>query len=400
MTEIIKSKLIRTPQSAQINPYQQVYGGQPAAAGPVYPNRHSGRQFTNLLPNQQRIILPVRGEKVIKTTEMLAQESQQNIHTVQKDIKKQAEELNKLIGDIKNNKEMQQILQKKQAQPVGLELHKSSPNQDPGQNQQTTAPIQSPQQVAEPKVEQLSPAQSVNTSKPETTPEEKPPQQTKQEVKEEKPTQLQMKTASQVKQEIAAKDKEKNKPLEAAKKENGKKAEKKKKKGFFARLFGKKDKETTSPMTEIPNEVEHKEVKAKQPKQEKKNEPQANQEHNMPGISPINLAANVIKNAVTNGPKYANIQPLTNNPNCFSGIVLDSAGKTLNGLVVVIKTETGEPVRAVKTNQVGQFVITTPLTNGVYTVTVDPANNAKAEFENVKVKLEGNVLKPLEFKGK
>lgn len=292
MTEIIKSRLIRVPHSTQTtNPYQQQQGYGGYAAGPVYPNRHSGRPFTNLLPNQQRIILPIRGEKVIKTTEMLAAEQQQKVADTQKDIRAQAEELNKLVGDIKKNKEMKQILDKsEQTRPIGLDIQRPSTQNQPAETQVQKEMSMESTATAEKQAEQK-----------EVVQETPPPQVQKPEPKTEE-GQLQMQSTAEVKQ-VEQKIEENKKQETTVKEKNIKPKEKKI--GFFARLFGfgKKVRETSTPMTEIP-EVEHKkpeepkqvEQKQEAPTEKKPEEPKPT----MPGLSPLDLAKNKISAITSN----------------------------------------------------------------------------------------------------
>ena len=46
-------------------PHEEVYS---APLIPLTPDRHSGRKFTNLLPNEGEIILPIRGERVLQSS--------------------------------------------------------------------------------------------------------------------------------------------------------------------------------------------------------------------------------------------------------------------------------------------------------------------------------------------
>lgn len=83
---------------------------------------------------------------------------------------------------------------------------------------------------------------------------------------------------------------------------------------------------------------------------------------------------------------------LTNQPNIISGRVVDGQGKSLPGVIVVVKNAHGEPKRALKTNKLGQFVVTTPLANGQYSVEVDKKG---LSFDIMSVELTGAVAPPL-----
>jgi len=81
-------------------------------------------------------------------------------------------------------------------------------------------------------------------------------------------------------------------------------------------------------------------------------------------------------------------------PNIINGFVKDKEGKIFSGALVIIKDKDGDPVRALKTNKLGQFSVSTPLPNGSYTVKV---NNGEA-FSPVEVALDGSILSPIVFK--
>lgn len=82
-------------------------------------------------------------------------------------------------------------------------------------------------------------------------------------------------------------------------------------------------------------------------------------------------------------------------PNLVSGVVKDAAGKFLENTVIIIKDQNGDPVRALKTNRLGQFAISTPLENDNYTVEVAGVGR---HFDIMKVVADGRILPPLEFK--
>ena len=84
-------------------------------------------------------------------------------------------------------------------------------------------------------------------------------------------------------------------------------------------------------------------------------------------------------------------------PNLISGTVKDRQGKLLENLVIIIKDQDGDPVRALKTDRLGQFTIATPLENGSYTVEVSGRGES---FGIMKVVIDGAVLPPLEFREK
>ncbi len=93
----------------------------------------------------------------------------------------------------------------------------------------------------------------------------------------------------------------------------------------------------------------------------------------------------------------ARIIPLTNTPNVLSGLVSDAAGIPLEGAIITLRDAAGIPVRALKTNKLGQFLSATPLTSGVYTLEIEHIN---ASFEPIAINLTGTIMAPLEIKAK
>ncbi len=80
---------------------------------------------------------------------------------------------------------------------------------------------------------------------------------------------------------------------------------------------------------------------------------------------------------------------LTSLPNVINGIITDSTNNYLEGVVVVIYDKAGLPVRALKTNKLGQFSGSTPLPNGSYTIELEKDNLL---FDVLQIDLEGKVL--------
>ena len=58
-------------------------------------------------------------------------------------------------------------------------------------------------------------------------------------------------------------------------------------------------------------------------------------------------------------------------PNVITGIVKDPRGNPLANILVEVKDEQGNAVRAFKTNALGQFASATPLSNGSFTIEFD-----------------------------
>jgi hypothetical protein len=84
-------------------------------------------------------------------------------------------------------------------------------------------------------------------------------------------------------------------------------------------------------------------------------------------------------------------------PNTIHGLVDDPDGLAITGAVVLVKNAAGAPVRALRTNKLGQFLASTPLENGTYTIEVEKEGFV---FDEVKIKLTGTSLPPVEIKAK
>lgn len=219
----------------------------------ITPDRHSGRKFTNLLPQQGEIVLPIRGERILKTADE---------EKIQGDIEEKASQLRKLLDQIKTD---EQYSDKIKAQP-------------PKPNPATGTPQETKQNVATPAI-------------------------------------------------------------------------------------------ATAPI------------------------PQIEKPAGMPAPVPPTPEPTV-------PAQPANINPLSSKPNIISGVVKDSAGNPLEGVVVIIKNDKEEPVRGIKTNQLGQFVISTALSNGTYTLLTDKANKTNLTFDIINFEATGTVLAPVDIVGK
>ena len=87
-------------------------------------------------------------------------------------------------------------------------------------------------------------------------------------------------------------------------------------------------------------------------------------------------------------------------PNVLAGIVKDVHGKGLAGILLIIKNNHGDPVRAIKSNALGQFSISNPLPNGKYKINIDVNKETSLSFDIIDVEAVGKIIPPLEFVGK
>ena len=84
-------------------------------------------------------------------------------------------------------------------------------------------------------------------------------------------------------------------------------------------------------------------------------------------------------------------------PNTLVGMVLDKDGKIIEGAIIEIRDSQGIPVRALKTNKLGQFRSVTPLDDGQYEIETEKEGY---RFDIIKIKLTGAVVTPLEIRAK
>jgi len=84
-------------------------------------------------------------------------------------------------------------------------------------------------------------------------------------------------------------------------------------------------------------------------------------------------------------------------PNMISGSVKDLGGHLIEGATLIIRDGNNDPVRALKTNKLGQFSTTTPLLNGGYKIEV---LSSTYSFDIIRLVINGNVVKPINFQAK
>lgn len=82
-------------------------------------------------------------------------------------------------------------------------------------------------------------------------------------------------------------------------------------------------------------------------------------------------------------------------PNKLVGMVLTKNGELIPGAVIEVRNNSGAVERAVKSNALGQFFITTPLKTGRYIVSVE---SDSFQFHPVTLLINDTVLQPLELR--
>ena len=83
--------------------------------------------------------------------------------------------------------------------------------------------------------------------------------------------------------------------------------------------------------------------------------------------------------------------------NTVVGQVMDEDRKIIEGAILEIKDLNSRPVRALKSNKAGHFIIVTPLANGKYEISIEKDGFI---FEPVSFETKGEIIPPIAIKGK
>lgn len=79
-------------------------------------------------------------------------------------------------------------------------------------------------------------------------------------------------------------------------------------------------------------------------------------------------------------------------PNTIVGQVIDDKGSIVEGAILEIKDAAGRPVRALKTNRAGHFLVVTPLSNGKYEIDTEKEGFI---FSPAMFVAEGKIIPPI-----
>jgi len=82
--------------------------------------------------------------------------------------------------------------------------------------------------------------------------------------------------------------------------------------------------------------------------------------------------------------------------NTITGQVMDSERKIIPGAIMEIRDSNGRPVRALRSNLAGHFIIVTPLFNGKYEIRTEKEGY---KFEPVSFDAWGEIIPPIAIKG-
>lgn len=83
--------------------------------------------------------------------------------------------------------------------------------------------------------------------------------------------------------------------------------------------------------------------------------------------------------------------------NILTGMTLNTEEEILPDTIIEIQDKNDYPVRALKSNKLGQFFITTPLPNGEYKIEVE---HPEYKFAIMKVVLKNQIIPPIKIKAK
>lgn len=107
-----------------------------------------------------------------------------------------------------------------------------------------------------------------------------------------------------------------------------------------------------------------------------------------PSVTPQDAKITILPNR----PKSIPTMTLTSTPNLINGIITDALGNYVEQAIIVAHDRQGVPVRALKSNKLGQFIAATPLPSGTFIINVERDNLL---FDTIQIELDGAVLKPI-----
>jgi len=289
---------------------------------------HAGRRFINLAEDAGRgeIVLPIRGERVLKT---------QQEQEFEESEKQKIKELDDLINAVKSKELMQkQIIDAQKMQKREDEVRREREEQVRAEQERLRQANRQAEQNA-----QRAKAQAEAVSQRELEEKKRKEQEEAQAVAKEQTRLAELRQ----KEEVLRKQK--------------------------ADLLKKQQEEAQRQKAEA-------EKQAQSPQPAK---PQ-----------PIPLQAALVDEAPTV-------------PNIVWGLVTTNyqgAKVGVPGVVVVIRNQKGEVVRAIKTSPQGKFGISTPLVNGNYTLEVDKEKRSGLMFALMQVEAKGQTIPTVEIEGK
>lgn len=118
-----------------------------------------------------------------------------------------------------------------------------------------------------------------------------------------------------------------------------------------------------------------------------------------PSPVPMSTTSATVRTITGDTAVTAGMPKLTTFPNIVTGIVKDERGNLLPGALITVRDPGGVPLRALKTNRLGQFAASTPLPPGTYLVEVeDPMK--RYVFDRAQITINNTLIPALEMHAK
>lgn len=153
--------------------------------------------------------------------------------------------------------------------------------------------------------------------------------------------------------------------------------------------------ELQKQLTEVLSERERMEAEIRDLRNMVKSKSQPQQATRAAGVVDNAAKQPTIKVITADSAVKAGLPRLTSVPNVVTGIIKDNQGNFLPGVLVTVKDREGMPVRALKTNKLGQFAASTPLPNNTYFIEVEDPKNQYV-FDRIQITLTGAVVPAIE----
>jgi hypothetical protein len=97
--------------------------------------------------------------------------------------------------------------------------------------------------------------------------------------------------------------------------------------------------------------------------------------------------------------KKQQLPSLTSVANVVTGVIKDDQGMLLPEIIVTIRDKDDVPLRALKTNKLGQFAASTPLQNNTYFIEIEDTRK-RYTFDRIQIALNGSLVPLIEIRAK
>ena len=164
--------------------------------------------------------------------------------------------------------------------------------------------------------------------------------------------------------------------------------------------FENKEPQLEEYIASLPSDEKEKKVPSDE--REKEKEPREDKKEKVKKTKPqieINLPEQPKPLQATAKAEFGEIpMPETpDTPNIIVGMITSQEGKMVENAIIEIQDTEGNPVRALRTNQLGQFRTATPLVDGRYLIIPEKEG---FQFDIIEVSVQGKVVSPLKIKAK